>query len=1266
MKIAHKTTAHFIAITLFICLAAGQTYQTAYAASTDLANVPMAVANSVTPNILVILDNSQSMDGYMNGTMVSGNDPSTRSNTARKAMRDLALSPYRTAFNWGLMTFSTGTQSLMGTYVYYLGDTVGMQFTTSCSGFVAPTGTYPNQTPAIPGDTGTCSGTPSSNCGRSPANALWTQFSPTGGMWTWHDSPDTSATWTGNRCIANPQPQTSGTAYAYLTIDYSSDDLNINDVLYFGGYASTPAIAQAWAPSTSTTAYNWYKSRSATGLTDTTWNTADFSTHWFGPSSLTPTDAGFIPLNTTSTLPTDITRSLYLPRGWGYDATVNNAGVMLENVMADSTVHYEHLIDYLWNESSSSTPAPAGTGGNPPFATVLEIKNAAEHTPTAGTLATALSYFQSSSTTPVQYSCQQNFVMLVTDGLPTGTGNYTSAQLNNTCVWNTATNSCSTGTLSQAVQDVITQLTTLRATSVSGQTSTNLDGTQAAGAAPSGKYDIQTYVVGLGDTVANPNNFSALNAMAYNGGGMTTALLATDQSTFETAVNAMTSDVFAKVGSAAAIGVANTQVTSSNNASYASSYNSGTWAGDLNAYAIDLTTGLPGSTSLWTTTASAQVQLDALSYPGGSYSGGSYSGGTYNATNASAVRYIVTSTDTAGTTGGVQFQPSGATTSATIVTKLSASQQALLNTPSVSPADGAVVVAYLRGDRTGEPATYRARAHLLGAIIDAEPVVVNAPNSNYADLGYQGASNTFKESHSNRVNIIYQGSNDGMLHAFSASTGKELWAFIPNMLLSPLNGNNSYTLNNLSSKSSFVPQYRVDGTPMSSDVDFNNVLCAQPCTTESSSDWRTILVGGLGKGGRGYYALDVTSASAASESAVAGKVLWEFPNSIINATARATAIKNTGYSFGKPIIVKTKAQGWVVLVTSGYNNGTNTGDSGGDGLGHLYVLNPKNGDLISDISTTGCNATPTSNPCGLAQINAYVPNASLDATTDYVYGGDLYGNVWRFDLSGSSVTNWSVSTMAVLGATQPITATPELGTSNYKGKDYRFVFVGTGEYLGKSDVTTTQTQTMYGLIDPKARAVTDPLYASSLPPTAAVPGTLRANLVQQTLVAGTPSTITTATVDPTATNGWYLDLSLHSGERVVTAPLLAGGVLTFTTDIPSSTACIPGGSSWLYNLDYTTGGTYTNLSTEISTPVGQSLGNELASRPVLIVLPNGTEAVIVRLSGSVGTGSGSNLGATGGIGGTTNSGNSGVSTGATGGQPTQMLGKRISWHELVQ
>jgi len=1209
MNLTCKIIRQRVAQALFICLALGQLAQTARAASTDLSNVPMAVNNSVTPNVLVILDNSESMDGYMAGTLVSGSDPATRGNVGRSAMRNLAITPYRTAFNWGLMSFTTGSPSLMGTYVYYLGDaaggtattggaaTSGMNFTTSCPGYVAPVGTYPNATPAIPGNTGTCTTTTTGNCTRSTNGAIWTQnSSSTGGTYTWHDSPDTTAIWTGNRCVANPQPVTSGgNTYNYISIDYSSDDYNINDVLYNGPYSSTPAISQAWAPAantSSTTTYDWYLGRSATGLADTTWNDpADFTSLWFS-STLTPTDAGYIPKNSGSSLPNDISRSLYLPRAWGYYAGVTGSGTLNEAVKPDSTTHYNNLLALLGNETNSATG---------------EIKNAAVFTPTVGTLTSAGTYYSGSST-PITASCQQNFVMLVTDGLPTANTSgsmYSAAARTNTCS-TTTTGNCSrdnttatwtygsgtatatwadatsaTWTFGAAVTDVTTQLANLRTTALSGWStscstssppaapacSTHIDGTQTAGAIPTGKYDIQTYVVGLGDTVVNVNNFAALNAMAYSGGGTNTALLATDSTSFNTAINTITSNITAKVGSSAAIAVANALVTSTDNASYASSYNSGTWTGDLNAYAINITTGLPSTTSLWTA-GSAQTQLDL---------------------RTSATRQIATSVGTAGTIGGIQFQA----TTASTATKLSTSQQTLLNSPTTppGPSDGAAVVAYLRGDRSGEAAgTYRARAHLLGDTVNAEPLLVRAPSYNYSDVGYQGSSTTFKEANAGRARMVYQGANDGMLHAFNAATGAEAWAYIPNLVMSKLN--------NLSSKAGFIHTYLVDGSPISGDVDFKNC-----CETGSGNDWRTILVGGLGKGGRGYYALDVTNPIASSEAAVASKVLWEFPNSVTSSTLRSSAILNTGYSFGKPIIVKTVAKGWVVLVTSGYNNGTNAGDSGGDGLGHLYVLNPMTGDLIADIPTTGCTTTPTSSPCGLAQISAYVENGNVDDTTDFVYGGDLMGNVWRFNLSGNSVSSWSVAKFAVLrdagSATQPVTTAPELAKIVINSIAYRFVYVGTGQYLGNSDVPgtgqnshATQTQTMYGLVDTTTSALPDPL---------------RPSLVQQTL-SGSPLQASSTPVNFATQNGWLLDLP-NAGERINTDPVLALGALDFTTNIPSSTICVPGGSSWFYSLDYKSGGNITGAAWSAI-----SLGNALASRPVMVQLPSGQVVALIRNS----------------------------------------------------
>lgn len=665
---------------------------------------------------------------------------------------------------------------------------------------------------------------------------------------------------------------------------------------------------------------------------------------------------------------------------------------------------------------------------------------------------------------------------------------------------------------------------------------------------------------------------------------------ASDPEAFATSLSKQLDDIISRNGAAAAVAVSNANVTSGDNASYASKYNSGSWSGDLQSYAIDLTTGIPSSTPTWAS--SAQAQLDVL---------------------AVSSRKIATYTGTTGTGQGRPFQATGCVTASDCI---SSAQQSTLNTPFVNPGltDGAAVLAYLRGTRTGESAgTYRTRAHVLGDIINAEPVIIREPSADYADTCYKTAvtgkcTTPFKTAQAARTKVVAQGANDGMLHMFLAADGSESWAYVPNLLFNMRDAAyaSASTLNMLSRQSGYSHKYFVDATPVVSDVDFSNTSAV---SGNPDPDWHTILVGGLGKGGRGYYALDVTTATAADEASAAGKVLWEFPNSATNATLKL----NIGYTYGKPIIVKTAAYGWVVLVTSGYNNGT---ESGGDGIGYLWVLDAKTGNVLQTISTTVGSAA---DPSGLAFIAAYVENGNIDNTTDYVYGGDLKGNVWRFDLTDhTGGITYTVQRLAILkdsaGATQPVTTVPELSKISLGGTDKRFVYVGTGRYLGETDVDTNGSQTMYGLVD-------DLLVPSGITPVIADP--TRDSLQIQTLStsSATQRVASATTVDFATKKGWYIDLpgcSILSGsscskgsERINTDPVLVLGALVFSSNIPSSDQCTPGGSSWLTILDYKTGGFLTGSTVAWSSSF---LGDALSSRPVPIKLPSGAVKVLVRKS----------------------------------------------------
>jgi len=344
-----------------------------------------------------------------------------------------------------------------------------------------------------------------------------------------------------------------------------------------------------------------------------------------------------------------------------------------------------------------------------------------------------------------------------------------------------------------------------------------------------------------------------------------------------------------------------------------------------------------------------------------------------------------------------------------------------------------------------------------------------------------------------------------------------------------------------------------------------------------------------------------------------------------------------GYTYGNPVITKLANGTWVVLVTSGYNNVNR-----GDGQGHLYVLNAYTGTLDTAVNTTGIISTgvgsPTT-PSGLARISAEVLDPATDNATLQVYGGDLLGNLWRFDVNNSLGGGYVAQLLATLkgpsGTAQPITAKPEVGIVGSS----TVVFVGTGRYLGTSDLSAADQvapdlQTIYGIYDPLTVGTTAsvPIYANPRSNTC----TTANCFVQQTLTlttcpAGAPTSLCTVgqNVFTTSNNpvnipteaGWYVDLPL-SGQRDYTDPALQLGTLAVTSNIPSGSSCSVGGTSYLHYFNYKTGGavstaaiTTTNMLGVTSTVYvsGISLGNALATRPIFVELPSGAVVALIRM-----------------------------------------------------
>jgi type IV pilus assembly protein PilY1 len=272
------------------------------------------------------------------------------------------------------------------------------------------------------------------------------------------------------------------------------------------------------------------------------------------------------------------------------------------------------------------------------------------------------------------------------------------------------------------------------------------------------------------------------------------------------------------------------------------------------------------------------------------------------------------------------------------------------------------------------------------------------------------------------------------------------------------------------------------------------------------------------------------------ETTVAGKVLWEFTDPTM------------GFSFGQPMVIKTKRYGWVVVLTSGYNNS--------DGNGYLYFVNPTNGALLQKVST-GAAAN------GMTHASAYIQDFT-DGTADAIYVGDLDGQLWRFDVTaprGSTTAYAAPTKLATLtdggspAKAQPITTRPLLEVHPATRK--RFVMFGTGQLLDSSDISSAAAQSFYAIIDGTSTAFR--------PADATMPVT-RAQLTAVT-------DVTVGVTLPNTSMGWYLDLGSSGGIglRMVSDPKSFNGIVSFAPILTTGDACSPSGTSRIFAIDFGTG-----------------------------------------------------------------------------------------------
>ncbi len=508
-------------------------------------------------------------------------------------------------------------------------------------------------------------------------------------------------------------------------------------------------------------------------------------------------------------------------------------------------------------------------------------------------------------------------------------------------------------------------------------------------------------------------------------------------------------------------------------------------------------------------------------------------------------------------------------------TAVSGVSGSLTSNLATATADQQTMLDFLHGDRSNEGSKYRSRDKLLGDIVNSKVVVLNAPAAPYSDSANPGYS-TFVANNAGRSTVVYVGANDGMLHAFSggASGGKELFAYVPNALFAGPNSTPNIDGLAALSNTTYAHHYYVDSTPQIRDVNFS----------QTGADWHTLLVGGLGKGGKAYYALDVTNPSTyTNESTLANKVLWEFKH------------KHMGYSYGKPLMVKTKRDGWVVVLTSGYNND--------DGNGYIFIVNPKNGKLIS---TSVITSSSSSTEVGLTAATAFV-NDVRDFTADAIYVADLQGNVWRLDVTTASGSYAAPTQLAKLG--KAITMPPVVEVDASTGK--RYVIVGTGRYLATTDIDTAQSNTIYSLLDG-----TDAAFFTS----ATLPTNGKLPIDKSVLVDNTNSLLTGITADTTKPMGFYVDIGAYLVNVDIKS---AAGFAVVAANLPSNDICNPQTSSRLYGFSFSSGKSIlTGADGNLTSYISQS-GLIVSTA---IVISNGTVTVLAGYSDGTIASSQANLG----------------------------------------
>ncbi|HEY4127443.1 MAG TPA: PilC/PilY family type IV pilus protein [Gammaproteobacteria bacterium] len=575
----------------------------------------------------------------------------------------------------------------------------------------------------------------------------------------------------------------------------------------------------------------------------------------------------------------------------------------------------------------------------------------------------------------------------------------------------------------------------------------------------------------------------------------------------QTAFNDIVTRIQGRVGSSSAIAVNSTRLDS-DTFIYQAQFNSGGWTGEVLAFPIN-TDGSIGS----------QAWASSALIP----------------SSSSRSIYTWDNTLNSGKGGGISF----------LWSSLNTAEKANLNTNLAGTTDsnGSLRLSYLRGDQSDEQSQagiFRTRSDLLGDIVNSNPEFVGTGDFGDGSLpGAEGSSySAFLATKTSRTPMLYVGANDGMMHAFNADTGVEVFDYVPRGVYPNLSA---------LTDPDYTHEYYVDGSNIAVDAYI-------------SGTWKTLVVGTTGAGAREVYLLDATDPATFSTTSI----LWDYD-------AGTNGDADLGYTIPSATIARMHDGDWYVIFGNGYNS-TNQ-------HALIYMYNIRTGNLLKFDTGIGSVTTPN----GMSAPNPV--DFDGDRVVDALYAGDLQGNVWKLNVSDTNPANWKYFIYASSGTTpkplfaatdssgnvQPITDRVQVGLNT---NSQVMVYFGTGTYFETNDNTVgtnPPVMSFYGIIDDQGNAAADQAVRSKL---------LQQFIVSQSTVNGNNFRVTTSYPIVSTQQGWFMDLNYPSaqGERVVSDSVLDNGRVIFTTLIPQGSACQFGGISWLMEIDSGTGGSLTTIS----------------------------------------------------------------------------------------